>query len=168
MSSNFVIRNFKDSDTEEMLSIFNSYIKTSFAAYPENDLTLDRLKKLIEPAKIILVIYNIDDMIGFGYIASFKPLPNFNHTGVLTYFLTDEYTGKGLGTKLFNELIERGKQQGITNYIAHISSKNDRSLNFHKKLGFAEVGRLKKVGIKFGEPFDIVWVQKNFSDDGVE
>ena len=74
-----------------------------------------------------------------------------------------DYTGLGLGTKLLNELISAGKKIGITNYLAHISSQNTQSLNFHKKHGFEEVGRFKKVAIKFNNFIDVVWVQKQLA-----
>ena len=147
---------------------FSIYIiKVSFAAYPETALSPDRLKELMKPAKVNLVLQKDKTIIGFGYICGFKPLPNFSHTGTLTYFIRPEFTGQGLGTKLFNELINRGKDLGITNYLAHISSRNEQSLNFHKKMGFDEVGRFKNVGRKFGKDIDMVWVQKEFPK-GVE
>jgi phosphinothricin acetyltransferase len=44
--------------------------------------------------------------------------------------------------------------------LANVSSRNEASLNFHLKNGFVECGRFKDVGTKFGEYFDVVWLQK--------
>ena len=156
------IREFTDNDFQSVHKIFNLFIQSSFAAYTETELSSDRLKELMKPAKIILILHEDENIIGFGYVASYKPLPNFSRTGVLTYFIRPEFTGQGLGTILFNELTNRGIEIGITNYLASISSRNEQSLNFHKKHGFDEVGRFKNVGTKFGKDFDIVWVQKQF------
>ena len=134
----------------------------------------------LETEKLLIRNYRVDDwkdlaelgmkyeetelerIIGFGYLSEFKPFSNFNQTGVLTYFILTEYTGKGLGTRIINELISFGKKEGITNYLAQISSKNKQSINFHKKHGFVEVGNFKEVGIKFNQKFDIIWMQKIF------
>ena len=97
---------------------------------------------------------------GFGFIKPYRDLENFNHTGMLTYFILPEYTGQGVGTKIMHALLEKGKSLGIHNFVAHISSKNKQSLRFHQKQGFKECGRIKNIGHKFGEFFDLVWVQK--------
>jgi L-amino acid N-acyltransferase YncA len=97
-------------------------------------------------------------------IAPYKPFKNFNKTGVLSYFLYADYTGMGLGTRLLNELLSVGQKMGITNFLAHISSRNTQSINFHKKHGFEEVGRFKNIAVKFGEKIDIIWMQKQFGD----
>lgn len=162
MNEKNIISNFEANDICDMLTIFNHFAKESFAVYCDYELPKDQFIKLLEHTKIILVIRDNEKVIGFGYISNYKPYPNFNRTGLLTYFILPEYTGKGLGTKLFNELISKGRTIGITNYLAHISSKNEQSIRFHEKYGFEEVGRLKNVAVKFGEQIDIVWVQKQF------
>lgn len=164
MNNETIIRRYQETDFGEMLLIFNRFARESFAVYGELELEEDHYKKMMELAKIILVLCMNDKVIGFGYISAYKPYPNFNRTGVLTYFILPEFTGKGFGTKLFNELISQGKQIGITNYLAHISSKNEQSLLFHKKHGFTEVGRFKNIAVKFGHPIDVVWVQKDFGE----
>ena len=86
------------------------------------------LKTWSKKAKIFLVLECRNKVIGFGFVAPYKPFKSFNHTEVLTYFILSEFTCKGLGTKLFSKLILKGKDLGITNYIAHISSKNEQSI----------------------------------------
>ena len=160
MKKEILIREFDEKDLNEILFVFNTFVKNSFAAYCEDDLTIGQIKKMFEPARITLVLQENERVIGFGFISRYKPFDNFNETGVLTYFILPKYTGQGFGTRLFNELISKGRKSGITNYLAHISSKNIQSLNFHKKKGFEEVGRFKDVASKFGETIDVVWVQK--------
>jgi phosphinothricin acetyltransferase len=150
---------------EAILAVFNSFVRDSFAAYCESELTCEQFEKLLAQARIILTLRNGETTIGFGYISSYRPLPNFDHTGVLTYFILAEYTGKGYGSELLTQLFAKGKEMGITNYLAHISSRNEQSLNFHKKHGFKEVGRFKDVAKKFGELIDVVWVQKQLEVD---
>ena len=49
---------------------------------------------------------------------------------------------------------------GLNSLLANISSRNRQSLEFHLKNGFRECARFLKVGHKFGEDFDAVWLQK--------
>jgi L-amino acid N-acyltransferase YncA len=52
----------------------------------------------------------------------------------------------------------------VDTILASISSRNDGSIRFHKKNGFRECGRFRRVGRKFGQDFDIVWMQLRLSD----
>lgn len=164
MNDEIIIRSYKEDDFDGLLEVFNTFVKDSFAAYCKVGYDVEVFRKHVENAKIISVLTEFERIIGFGYLSEFKPFANFSQTGVLTYFILTEYTGKGLGTRIINELISFGKKEGITNYLAQISSKNKQSINFHKKHGFVEVGKFNEVGIKFNQKFDIIWMQKIFGD----
>jgi len=156
----FKIRKAGPDDTAHMVRIINYFIRESFAAYPEKEISSELFGKIISSTRVCIVL-EIDDQIGgFGFIRPYHESANFNHTGILTYFILPSYTNKGLGTKLLQNLMDAGRSLGITNFVAHISSKNQQSLQFHRKHGFQECGRLKNIGVKFGDYFDIVWVQK--------
>ncbi len=88
-------------------------------------------------------------------------MPTFQHTAEVTYFISPEMTGKGLGSKILSFLETEGKKQGISCILANISSLNEGSIRFHKKHGFVECGRFRNVVKKKGILFDTVWMQKN-------
>ena len=163
MNNEVIFRPKKEEDLENILEVVNSFVKNSFAAYQDQPYPPSMVDEWSKKARVFLVLETGNKVIGFGFAASYRPFKSFNHVAVLTYFISEEYTGKGLGTKLFNQLISEGKDLGITNYLAHISSKNDQSLNFHKKHGFKEVGRFKDMSVKLGESVDMVWVQKQLN-----
>jgi L-amino acid N-acyltransferase YncA len=163
MNNEVIIRTKKEDDFEKVLEVVNSFVKHSFAAYQDEPYPPSIVDEWSKKARVFLVLETRSEVIGFGFVSSYRPFKSFNHVGVLTYFILEEYTGKGLGTKLINQLISKGKDLGVTNYLAHISSKNEQSLNFHKKHGFKEVGRFKDMSHKLGESVDMVWVQKQFN-----
>jgi len=163
MNNELIIRNKKEDDNNKILGVVNSFVKNSFAAYQDEPYPPSIVDEWSRKARIFLVLETGNEVVGFGFVSSYRPFKSFNHVGVLTYFILQEYTGRGLGTKLFNRLILKGKNLGITNYLAHISSKNEGSINFHKKHGFNEVGRFKDMSHKLGESVDMLWVQKQFN-----
>ncbi|MBE0481730.1 MAG: GNAT family N-acetyltransferase [Dehalococcoidia bacterium] len=57
-------------------------------------------------------------------------------------------------------LIREASQMGIDTLLASISSRNQSSIDFHKKNGFTECGKFVSIGRKFGQDFDVVWMQK--------
>ncbi len=154
------IRLAEERDTESILNVFNYHVSNSFAAYAEKEFDRRVVDSFVKEASVLYVQEVGDNVVGFGFLRPYNLFENFCHTATLTYFLLPQYTGLGLGTKLLDKLIEYAGDNGIYNLVAHISSKNEQSLNFHKKHGFEECGRLKKMGTKLGEEFDIVWVQK--------
>ena len=162
MKEKLNIRKKIECDNNVIMQILNSFVGDSFAAYPNELVGSSFVVDCTRDAKVFLVVEINNEVIGFGMITPYKKYSNFNHTGVLGYFIKEKLTGAGLGSKLLQELISQGKQIGITNYLAHISSYNEQSLSFHKKHGFEEVGRFKNISSKFGKSIDIVWVQKDY------
>jgi phosphinothricin acetyltransferase len=48
--------------------------------------------------------------------------------------------------------------------IAAIDGENEGSIQFHRRLGFVEVGRMPAVGAKFGRWLDLVLVQLRLNE----
>ncbi|HEX3012734.1 MAG TPA: GNAT family N-acetyltransferase [Methanobacterium sp.] len=167
-----VIREATPQDTQEMLEIFNYYVNNSFAAYLEIPVGPEFFKTSHAEGELnksehfpFYVIEENNRVIGLGALKPYLPFPNFQHTGIVSYFILPEYTRKGLGIKLLDFLCQDAKKRNMKSILANVSSKNQASLNFHLKHGFVECGRFKAVGTKFGKYFDIVWFQK-FLEEG--
>ena len=106
------------------------------------------------------VLEGKEGVVGFGLLKPFMPFLAFSKTGMLTYFIAPEYTRRGLGAKLLDALTNDAQDLGINLLVANLASKNEPSLRFHRHHGFTEAGRLHEAGAKFGEPFDVVWMEK--------
>jgi L-amino acid N-acyltransferase YncA len=155
-----VIREVRDSDHGSIIAIFNYYAATSYAAYPDIPVNERFFAFLQEGAFAFYVLECESNVVGFGLMKPLLPFPAFMTTGVLTYFIQPEYTRMHLGRKLLDLLTDDAKKMGITSLVANMASKNRSSIRFHLQQGFTEVGRLHNAGSKFGEPFDMVWMQK--------
>ena len=155
-----VVRKACDNDQDAIIAIFNHYAKTSYAAYPEM-LVNDRFFPFLRERTVAFyVLEQTPQVIGFGLIKPVLPFPAFIRTGMLTYFLLPEFTGQGLGSLLLIRLVGDATDLGMTSLVANMVSKNKESIRFHTNHGFTEVGRLNDAGTKFGEPFDVIWMQK--------
>jgi L-amino acid N-acyltransferase YncA len=159
----YSISPISNKDRESIMDIFNHYVESSFAAYPENRLPYQALDMLLQMANGFptgTIKDQSGKILGFGMLRTHNPMPTFSRTAEVTYFIHPDYTGKGLGKKLLGFLEKGAVEKGITNILANISSLNPRSIDFHKKNGFVECGRFKNVGRKKGQLFDTVWMQK--------
>jgi RimJ/RimL family protein N-acetyltransferase len=54
-----------------------------------------------------------------------------------------EFRGRGLGKKIMLEIISWLKNDGVKRFELLVVCDNERAINFYKKLGFEEEGRLR-------------------------
>ena len=160
---NYKIRTFKNIDKTPILKIFNYYVEHSFAAYPDEKVGMNYLDSFFVSAEgypFYVAENDEDEVVGFGLLHRFHRANAFDQTAEITYFIHPDYQRNGLGSAFFEKLVNDAKEKKISTIIASISSRNQTSLDFHKKNGFEECGRFKSVGKKFTESFDIIWMQK--------
>lgn len=150
-------------DRESIIDIFNYYVENTFAAYPEKKLPYQAFDMFLQMSNGFPTGSIKDQngrIVGFGMLRTHNPISTFSRTAEVTYFIHQDYTGKGLGTILLGSLEKGAVEKGITNILANISSLNHESIEFHQKNGFIECGRFIKVGKKNGQEFDTIWMQK--------
>jgi L-amino acid N-acyltransferase YncA len=163
----YTIRLAQDSDRDAVNAIFEYFVKNSPAAYPETMYEggiFDGLRKLGEGFPFLVAETETGDIIGFAQARPYHRADTMKRTAEITNFILPEHHGKGLGLQLLNRLIEDVHKLGVDNLLGSISSLNEQSLAFHKKHGFAKVGRFRNVGRKWGQDYDVVWVQRVLSD----
>lgn len=153
-------------DGPEVIGIFNHYIMHSDAAFPDHPVPESFYEHMLSLSVSYPSVGARDEtgrLIGFGMLRPHNPMPAFCHTAELTYFIRPDRTGSGIGTQMLGYLEREGQKIPVYVLLAQISSKNEGSIRFHRKNGFTECGRFAKVGIKRGEYFDTVWMQKELS-----
>ena len=151
-----------DQHRTSVIDIFNYYIANSFAAYPEESVGyefFDRFLDMTRGYPAVTIRDDAETIVGFAFLHAYRPSRTFRRVAEITYFILPDHTGKGIGTKVLRQFGLAAKEQGIDTLLASISSQNEESLRFHRKSGFKECGRFRRIGKKFGEDFDVVWMQ---------
>ena len=143
-------------------AILNQHIASGFAAYPSQPLGPEfwtYLRRLAAgyPAYVVELEGQV---VGYGMLRPHLPPDTMARTAEVSYFLRPEHTGRGLGSRLLERLIEGGRRMGVDNLLANVSSLNPGSLRFHQRHGFREVGCFERVGRKWGRDFDVIWLQR--------
>jgi phosphinothricin acetyltransferase len=147
---------------QEVMNIFNYFIENSFAAYPDKVLPGSFFDRLLEMTRgyPAYTIQRAGKTVGFCFLRAYSPHSTFSATAEITYFIHPDHTGQGLGSMALMRLEGDARLMGIQVILASISSINGQSLAFHRRHGFRECGRFGAIGIKRGQPFDVVWMQK--------
>ncbi len=160
----FQFEDFTSDHAGGVIAVFNHFVEHSFAAYPTEKVGAEFAARLGQIRQdgypVVTVTGEGGRVLGFGLLRPFHPAGSFRRTAEIGYFLDPSATGQGIGTALLRVLIDRGRDMGLSTILASISSRNEQSLAFHARHGFDEVGRFRAVGEKFGEDFDVVYMQR--------
>lgn len=157
------IRNLTECDIARCLEIYNYYIEETTVSFEEEPLTLERFSERVNGIRAkypFIVAEDGEKIVGYAYLDLFHERSAYRFTADLSIYLDKDLLAKGTGRLLLDEIERRGKDMGITNIISLVTGENARSAAFHEKHGFRLVGRLEKVGVKFGKILDVFYYQK--------
>ena len=68
-----------------------------------------------------------------------------------------------LEKQIILELIEWRRVGQFRTLVSQISDTAEASLNLHRKLGFVDIGVLRRAGVKFGQEIDVLILQIFFT-----
>ena len=157
-------------DAEDILKIYEYYVLNTAISFEYAIPTLDEFKTRIKKTlkKYPYYIALIDDkIVGYAYASTFGEREAYKYSVELSIYIDKDYKRKGIGRLLYDTLEQELKTNGITNLYALIVTqrKEDKYLNFdsenfHKSLGFKQVGKCSKCGYKFNRWYDVIYTEK--------
>ena len=154
----------EEKDYKEITDIYNYYIKNTTITFEEDELSYDNMRKRIDSIKkkFPYIVYEEDgSILGYAYLNYFSERSAYRFSLDLSIYLKNGELTKGIGTALYNEIENIARKNGIKKIISCITLSTDRSISFHKKMGFGECGRMKNVGYKHNAWQSIVWMDKD-------
>ena len=131
--------------------------ETSFMLYEpdERKTTIKEMEQKIEKINarggVIIAAELENQLIGF-ITASRIPLKRVKHRVHIVVGVLKKESGKGIGTRLFEELIEWAKNNEISRLELTVMKHNERAINLYKKIGF-EIEGTKKNSLIIDENF---------------
>jgi ribosomal protein S18 acetylase RimI-like enzyme len=85
------------------------------------------------------VVWEGCKIVGWCDIASFNR-PAFAHSGVLRMGIRKEYRGIGLGKKLMQIVLDKGREMGMTRVELDVREDNESAIKLYEKFGFVVEG----------------------------
>ena len=158
-----MIRDCVPADAARICAIYNKYIEESIATFEELALTenvmLDRILS-IQTRFPWLVIEEGGVVMGYAYASPWKDRSAYRYTCEISVYIANETSGRGLGSQLYEALIERLTAMSMHSVIGIVSLPNPASVRLHERHGFVQVAHLREVGVKFGRRLDVGYWQR--------
>jgi L-amino acid N-acyltransferase YncA len=159
-----LIRAALQADLPFINSIYNHYVHNSTATFAEEDETeaarLTWFEKHQQSQHPILVLEKDSTVIGWASLSAYHTRCAYSNTVEVSIYFDHQRLGAGHGSKLFEAIMEAARSRGYHAVLGLVCSENTGSLKLMSRYGFAEVGRLREVGFKFGRWLDVTLVEK--------
>lgn len=169
----YVIRPAERTDMPDVREIYNYYVTNSVVTFDEKKWThrqwnekFDHLRKLDLP--FLVAVSPSGQVLGYALVGPWSSgKSSHRYTVENSVYLGPGAAGKGLGRALMEALIAACEERGIREMVAAISDKGaEASIALHERLGFVEVGRMGRVGFKFGRWLGTIYLQKHLTPAG--
>jgi phosphinothricin acetyltransferase len=157
------IRDATDADAEAIAAIYAHHVLSGTASYevepPTGEDTLAKIRRVTGPGWPFLVAELDGEVAGYAYATQFRDRAAYRFTAEDSIYVHPERMGRGVGKALLEALMERSAAFGFGTMVAVIGGAEPASIALHAKCGFREVGRLSRVGFKFGRWLDSLYMQ---------
>ena len=163
------IRDALAADIEGITAIYNHAVAHTTAIWIERQVdTANRAAWHTERQRlgypVLVAVGEGGAVLGYASFGDWRPFDGYSHTVEHSVYVRHDTRGQGIGEALMRALIERARALGKHVMVGGIDSENAASIRLHRKLGFAEVGLLPQVGMKFGKWLDLAFLQLTLDD----
>ena len=157
-----MLRSATTEDAARICEIYNHYVLHSTITFEEQAVAVDEMKERITEilAGLPWLVWVEDEGIkGFAYASKWKGRCAYRYSVESTVYVAEGLTSRGVGTKLYEALLEELRLRNLHTVMGGIALPNAASVALHQKLGFEKVAQFREVGRKFGEWIDVGYWQ---------
>ena len=161
------IRRAVSADAAAIAAIYNGYVETTIISFETEPVSVGEMAQRIADRLTRydwLVAEHEGRLIGYAYYGQFRTRAAYDHVVESTVYIAEDAIRLGVGRRLYAELLNSAQNKGFREIIGVIALPNDASEQLHERMGFTLVGRLPKVGHKFGRYIDVSFWQWSLPD----
>lgn len=158
------IRSAAETDLAAIQAIYAHHVLHGTGSFEEVPPSLEemtgRFRRVITRRWAWLVAEDESGVLGYAYYTQFRDRSGYRYSAENSVYVRADVHRQGVGRALLAGIIEAAAASGFRQMIAVIGdAENEGSIGVHASLGFAQVGRLKACGLKFGRWLDSVYMQ---------
>ncbi|MFI5345043.1 MAG: GNAT family N-acetyltransferase [Elusimicrobiota bacterium] len=152
------IRPARETDLPAVTAIYNEAIERTTGTFDTEPKSLAQMAdwfKAHDESHPVLVAEEDGRVVAWASMSRWSDRCAYNRSVEVSVYVEVPARGRGLAGELLDELLRRGRTLGVKQALARITQDNEASLRLHARRGFVEVGRLRRVGEKFGRVLDV-------------
>lgn len=157
-----MIRKVDLRDADQIADIYNHYVRNTIITFEEAELsseTMERRITTVTQKYPWLVFEENGEILGYAYASEWRSRSAYRFTAETAIYLKPNISAKGIGTRLYQQLLQQLKNDGFHVLMGVISLPNEASIKLHEKLGFTKVAHFPEVGYKFNKWVDVGYWQ---------
>jgi phosphinothricin acetyltransferase len=163
------LRSATSADLPAITAIYRQHVLTGTASFeevpPAESEMAARMSAIQDRGLPYLAIEVAGEVAGYAYAGPYRTRSAYRFTVEDSIYLDPRHQGKGLGRLLLQQLIADCRARDLREIVAVIGdSANLPSIGLHRRLGFSDVGILRRVGFKFGRWVDSVLMQRSLQE----
>jgi len=161
--TDIVVRSALEADAEAIACIYNYYIENTVITFEEERVSAGIMATRVAEVQALSLpwlVAEIDGVVvGYAYANKWKVRSAYRYAVETTIYLENGLEGRGVGTRLYSELLPILRARGIHAVIGGAALPNEASSALHEKLGFEHVATFRQVGFKHDRWVDVAYWQ---------
>ena len=161
------IRPAAEADAAAMLDIYGPYVEKTTVSSEYEAPSMEEFCRRIRAftAQLPWLVCSIDGQVaGYGYASPHRTRAAYQWSVETSIYVAPEFHRRGVARALYSALFELLRMQGYYNIYVGITSPNERSIKFHKAMGFIISGAYQNSMYKFGQWRDVLWMGKELRE----
>lgn len=159
-----ILKKMHEKELTFVKEIYDYYTTHTTVVYFIHCVTMEELREIVpinnERYRSFLVETEEGEPCGFCYYARFKSKEAFDISVELTVYLKPEFTGRGYGKQIIQQVEPFIREGGFSNIMALISGENEASIRMFEQCGYECCANIREVAEKFGKRLDLKMYQK--------
>ena len=163
-----IVRSANAADAGACAGIYAPVVRDTVISFEDVPPTVEEMGRRIGKAPAWLVAESDGVVLGYAYASSHRERAAYRFAVDFTVYLGEGARGRGLGRRLYEELIVACRDRGFHRAYGGIALPNEASVRLHEAVGFRPVGVYERVGWKFGAWHDVGWWQLDLIDPAID
>jgi phosphinothricin acetyltransferase len=156
-----------DLDAPAVAAIYRPAIETTIASFeepaPDAGAMAARMRATLERFPW-LVATDGETAVGYAYAGPHAERAGYRWSVNVSAYVAPAFHGRGIGRRLYDELLPILRRQRFVNVYAGIALPNPASVALHEAIGMRRIGVYERVGFKFGAWHDVAWYGLRLTD----
>ena len=168
MNGTVVIRAATTEDAAAIAAIYNHYVLETIVTFEEVPVAPSEMARRIAEVEAGALPWLVAEeggrVAGYAYATPWRSRVGYRFSVEVTVYTAPGQEGRGIGSRLYGELLPLLEAKGLHAAMGGIALPNDASVGLHEKFGFRKVAHFREPGIKFGRWIDVGYWQRMLGD----